>query len=315
MMNSAEPNLTPFPLEPDYNEIYEDDDFFYLHKRSSLPILVTFPFKNMFVETGLHEPTGLMMLRRLVYPRSEYTLEDVQRISKITEDCPFCVQGAKAVYVNKEMLKYLGLQEQDNGDHKMGIFDQYLTDALKNVGISGGDFMEWLKYQHMGGLVASGTNLLWGMTLRPGWASLLSALSGAGAMATSALVPPQPSDMKPGFMGRGWRKLLYNYGLFSLVSAARIHTDSTMGEDPMSLYNEFKREWSMGGPTDALKTILQPKVAEKLNLAGDGWDPIQDIRRNLNLGERLTGTEVAAQAIPIPRDGGRFASLVQIRDA
>ena len=74
--------------------ITEDAKYWHLWKNADDPRLDSFEFKKVQVEWGM-SPENLVRIRRLSYPKSEWSKKDVEMKAIESADCPHCKVGHK----------------------------------------------------------------------------------------------------------------------------------------------------------------------------------------------------------------------------
>lgn len=85
------------------DQIETTSDGFILYKNKTDKSLEAFKFKDVTIEWGL-SPTNVIRIRSLQYPKDEYSLTDVEDISKETVDCPHCKVGHPIKFFKRELV-------------------------------------------------------------------------------------------------------------------------------------------------------------------------------------------------------------------
>jgi hypothetical protein len=105
-----------------YNDITEDDTHIYLWRNPETEPIEVVSWFNMFMEVGYDDPNKRLIVRRFIYPKETYTINDVKKIAIRTFDCPKCRQGVPITLPGcTTILKSVSSEYTRRGDNELAL--------------------------------------------------------------------------------------------------------------------------------------------------------------------------------------------------
>lgn len=246
-----------YQLPDNYSTIEENDEYWILNKRLDTQYIGQFPYSNIFLEFGYQPKQKLSFIRRVFYPKSEYTKAKVETKAHQSLGCKYCVIGLDTQPADKIGFKYADA-EHKNMDSMFNSalesikndFNAVSPERIKSIvdskGKELGDYLDIQGglYELFGLLGSLPTNLITaGFT--PTMASLTRIFIGGGATIAS-FIPQIPMP--------GVRKLLRAYGMQVIAASTAIPQGASMDSDLTRIWNKLERAAKMG-PSDVINVI------------------------------------------------------------
>ncbi len=266
----------------EYNSIVENNKYYILLKRTDSQPILYFPFKDIAIRVGKKDDQFL--LHSLIYPKSRYTLENVEKIQLSSKECPLCVQGLNVVEFtedNEEFNKY-----HFNNNIKGDFMPINFQEAIKSMGeefknpkkgANTSDITDFLT-EGIGAGISLTTGILFdNISSEMIVGRILKGILGIGALA-STLIPEKIETPNAAGVKATWEnpikhtsgsfKMARTLGWSSLVCALdpRPEDVQRMANEAKMISSQIKSAISLG-PSDVINVIKDRFKVPQLNLS------------------------------------------------